>query len=286
MEINDEVLDSNVTARRKGKDSVFLNLFHIPQYTVELVKALHPNLKINESDVQTVSLQSILLTKPYNDLGVLVKGKLLIFAEAQSTWSVNVVVRILLYLVMTYHDYLKENSQLDVYGSPKISLPKPEFYVIYTGDKKDCPSELSLAEEFFDGDAPVDLSVKVLTKAGTEDIIQQYIRFCKVFDEQRKKHGYTLKTILETIRICQNENVLREYLTKQAKEVQTIMITLFSQEEAMKRHDNTTRNEIIIENIKKIMEKFHLTEEEAMDTFDIPQENRSWLMRLMSEKIN
>ena len=63
-------------------------------------------------------------------------------------------------------------------------------------------------------------------------------------------------------------------------------MTLFSQEEAMKRHDNTTRNEIIIENIKKIMEKFHLTEEEAMDTFDIPQENRSWLMRLMSEKIN
>ena len=257
MEMNDEVLDSNVTARRKGKDSVFLNLFHIPQYTVELVKALHPNLKINESDVQTVSLQSILLAKPYNDLGVLVKGKLLIFAEAQSTWSVNVVVRILLYLMMTYHDYLKENSQLDVYGSPKISLPKPEFYVIYTGDKKDCPSELSLAEEFFDGDAPVDLSVKVLTKAGTEDIIQQYIRFCKVFDEQRKKHGYTLKTILETIRICRDENVLREYLTKQAKEVQTIMMTLFSQEEAMKRHDNTTRNEIIIENIKKIMEKFH-----------------------------
>ena len=81
MEMNDEVLFSNVVARRKGKDSVFLNLFHIPQYTVELVKALHPNLTISEGEVKTVSLQSILLAKPYNDLGILVKGKLLIFAE-------------------------------------------------------------------------------------------------------------------------------------------------------------------------------------------------------------
>ena len=110
-----------------------------------------------------------------------------------------------------------------------------------------------------------------------------------MFDEQRKKHGYTLKTVLETIRICQDENVLREYLTKQAKEVQTIMMTLFTQEEAMKRHDTALRiavgNETTVENIKKIMKKFNLTEKEAMDTFEIPQENRSQLMLLMSEKI-
>lgn len=55
--------------------------------------------------------------------------------EAQSTWSWNIVVRALMYLANTWQEYI-EDKKLNIYGSRKISLPKPELYVIYTGDRK------------------------------------------------------------------------------------------------------------------------------------------------------
>ncbi len=36
--------------------------------------------------------------------------------------------------------------------------------------------------------------------------------FCKVFDEQRKLYGMTEQTVKETIRICKDRNILKEYL--------------------------------------------------------------------------
>ena len=45
------------------------------------------------------------------------------------------------------------------------------------------------------------------------------------------------KAIEETIRICQDEDVLREYLEEEREEVMDIMTTLFDQETIMKNHD-------------------------------------------------
>ena len=45
----------------------------------------------------------------------------------------NILVRILIYLAYTYKNYITSHD-LDVYGSKTLRLPKPEFYVVYTGD--------------------------------------------------------------------------------------------------------------------------------------------------------
>ena len=56
----------------------------------------------------------------------------------------------------------------------------------------------------------VDAEVKVLYQEDEGNIIGQYIIFCKVYNEQRKKYGQTKKAVTETIRICKNRNVLKE----------------------------------------------------------------------------
>jgi hypothetical protein len=56
------------------------------------------------------------------------------------------------------------------------------------------------------------VEVKVLYQENEKDIIEQYIIFCKVYSEQRKIHGNTELAVTETIRICKERNVLREYL--------------------------------------------------------------------------
>ena len=42
-------------------------------------------------------------------------------------------------------------------------MPEPELYVIYTGNRKTRPEEISLKEEFFDGkDICIDVKVKMV----------------------------------------------------------------------------------------------------------------------------
>jgi hypothetical protein len=106
--------------------------------------------------------------------------------------------------------------------------------VIYTGNEGRKPAVISLSDEFFDGeDSSLEITAKVIYESDTHDIINQYIIFCKVFDDQRKLYGLTAKAVKETIRICKNRDVLREYLESREKEVVTIMGSLFDTEEIM-----------------------------------------------------
>ena len=145
--------------------------------------------------------------------------------------------------MVTYQDYIKKTKQ-NVYKSKKIKLPRPELYVIYTGDRKERPEYISMAEEFFDGqNAFLDAKVKVLYGSDEGDIISQYVTFTKVYDEQRKLHGRTRKAVTETIRICKDKNVLKEYLEEREKEVEHIMLAMYDEKEILLEYIESERYE-------------------------------------------
>ena len=231
--------DNEPTSKWAAKASVFTNLFSDTRYTYQLYKALHPeDDKTTEADLMIMTIESHMLNQQYNDLGFLVGRQLIILVEAQASWSENIVIRVLLYVVQTWYKYIKR-MELDVYSEEKIRLPEPELYVIYTGDDaKNKPGKLSLRDNFFGGKKiSVDCEVKVLFDGAEGDIISQYVRFCQVFNEQVKLYGRSRKAVEETIRICQNEDVLKEYLERQREEVIDIMLALFDEETTMKNHD-------------------------------------------------
>ena len=116
-------------------------------------------------------------------------------------------------------------------------LPKPELYVIYTGERKERPEWISLSEEFFPGqDCFVDVKVRMLYDGKKGDILNQYVTFTKIYNEQVKQQGRTREAVLETIRICKDRKILKEYLEGREKEVVDIMMTLFDQEYAVERY--------------------------------------------------
>ncbi len=53
----------------------------------------------------------------------------------------------------------------------------------------------------------------------------------------------TQKAVTETIRICKDRNVLREYLADREKEVVTIMMSLFDEEQIMKSFIKSERHD-------------------------------------------
>lgn len=58
----------------------------------------------------------------------------------------------------------------------------------------------------------------------------------RLYSEQVKKHGSTERAVLETIRICKNDNILRHYLEQHETEATSIMMALFSEEYIQKAY--------------------------------------------------
>ena len=249
-----------VMAKRTAKNSVFLDLFQNKSYLLKLYKTLHPeDTTATEDSLTDVTITNVLTDNLYNDLGFIVNNKLMILVEAQSTWTVNILVRILLYLAQSYHEYFQRTSQ-DYYKSKKVKMPKPELYVIFTGNKGRKPDKISLSKEFFEGaDIDIEVKAKVIYESDTDDIINQYIIFCKVFNEQTKQHGMTQKAVTETIRICKDRNVLREYLAQREKEIVTIMMSLFDEEQIMKSFIRSERHDEARETAERMIKDGELS---------------------------
>lgn len=285
------------------KDSVFTFLFKQPQYARELYLALHPeDSDVTEADCKLVTLENILTTGMYNDIGLQVRDKMILLLEAQSTFSVNIVLRMLLYLAATYKEYVEE-QKLNLYGTDTVAIPRPEMYVVYTGDRKDVPATLLLSD-LYGGAGDVEVQVKVLRGTGKGDIVDQYVRFCKIVDEERKRHGRTGKAIAETLRRCIEENVLAPFLRTRQKEVTEIMVTLFDQEKVMEIHDyhvaeaarkdgiQEGRAEGIAEGIAKgtlgsirsLMKNLGMTLEQALAAVDVPETEYSKYASLLQKQ--
>ena len=236
--------------KRTIKDSIFTFLFGEPEYTMELYQALHPeDTTVKDSDVKLVTLQNVLANGLYNDLGFQVRDKLILLVEAQSTFSENIPLRMLLYLAATYKDYVEEHK-LSLYREKKVSIPRPELYVVYTGNKKHVPDELKLSS-LFEGDGSVELSVKVLRDDGKGSIVDQYIAFSKIVDEQVKLHGRTDEALYETLRICRERKILKPFLDSREKEVVDIMTALFDQQKVWEIELHNVAQENLNEGEKK-----------------------------------
>jgi hypothetical protein len=132
---------------RNIKDSVFCDLFGKKEYLLQLYKVLHPeDAETEEDDLTIVTLSRIFVREMYNDLGFMAGNKLIVLVEAQSSWSENITVRFLMYLGETYRRYIERNH-LELYGTRRIPLPKPELYMVFTDERE----EKSRGRRFRDG---------------------------------------------------------------------------------------------------------------------------------------
>ena len=215
--------------KRAVKDSIFTDMFNRPKYTLDLYKSLHPeDSDVSVHDIKTLTLKTILTDGQYNDLGFFVKNKLIILVEAQSTWSVNILWRHLIYLADTYKNYFHD-TKASLYSSTRVTAPYPELYVIYTGGDK-VPAQISLQEEFFGKPCQLELKINIITNHKEYDIINQYIRFAHKVDVYKKKPGDRHKLAIQLVDECIAEGILAEYLKENRKEIIAMIDILFDDE--------------------------------------------------------
>ena len=243
------------------KDSVFTTLFGESKYTLDLYRSLHPeDTETTEKDIKIITTDNILVSGMFNDLSFLIGLKMMIFAEAQSTFSVKLAIRLFLYYAVSLKEYI-DDMEIDLYSDSRVlgyrtkkivdgkviksdpvyNLPTPEFYVIYTGND-DVPDTIDFADLYLpspDGTKKVTLSVKIIRSSSREgDFVSQYIRFCKAATEMRRKNRDDLNlAVKELTEYCLSNNILAEFIKEHENEVYTMMDTLFNQERVTEIHE-------------------------------------------------
>lgn len=82
------------------------------------------------------------------------------------------------------------------------------------------------------------------------------------FNEQRKLYGMTEQTDKETIRICKDRNILKEYLISREVEVVTIMMSLFDDEQIMRTYAKDMARQTTKRNAITMLKKGRISIEE------------------------
>ncbi len=230
--------------KHKVYDSVFIDLFSMPENLLDLYKTLLGNearKDVKESDIKIINTEKVLTNDLYNDLSFLVDNELIILMEAQSTYSQNIATRILFYAAKSLEKHLRnklpKENLMALYYEKIVEIPKIKLYTVYTGARRMSDHDIELRmlmKNDTDGVEPdLNLKVKVLCIPDEENTLGQYMLFCSIFREQREIYNNKDEAIKNTIKICKNGDILKEYLMKREYEVYDMMAHLMTTEEWM-----------------------------------------------------
>ena len=221
------------------KDSLFIDLFSDKMRLMQLYKSLiDDERQINPEDIEILTIQNIILRGIYNDLGFRVKDEIIILMEAQTTYTTNIVLRILFYLSETLKNYIIESSENknlnELYNTKPRIIPKIKLFVVYTGDKMMQDHDLHLKDVMVENDiiSDIDMKVRVLCTGNKSSILGQYILFTQIYSKQKKECKDIETAVKNTIEICMNDEILKEYLDYRKMEVQEMITAFTTQEEA------------------------------------------------------
>ena len=229
---------------RNYKDSVFVDLFAhdvtAKENFISLYNALHgTNLDAETTEIQPVMLERVLYMKYYNDIAMLIDGKIVILIEHQSTINQNMPFRFLEYIARIYE---KITTKDEKFGRKLVKLPVPEFYVFYNG-KDDYPTEnvMKLSDAFMQLDDelknqlenenyPLEISVKVINiNVDKENPILKRCEALKEYSEFIEQVRFNIENAVSeplttAIKEAIKKGFLSDYLNRKSTEVQNMLL--------------------------------------------------------------
>ena len=280
-------------SKPKYKDSMFRDYFNDQVRLLSLCNALLNTNFTNPDELEINTLDGIFFNQIKNDLSCMIQNRLIVIVEHQSTVNENMPLRMLFYITELLRKCFKGKHR-KLYNEQLISLPKPEFFVIYNGNApEEDYRELKLSSAFEGDDSKLELIVKVYNvNAGRNEELMnrcEYLNnYCIFINHVKYNLGMRMsikEAIVEAVKYCKNSDVMKEYL--ESKEGELIDMVNFefkiNEEKEAWREAAEAREargraegkaEGKIESLRNIMQTLNLTVQQAMDALKIPQEER------------
>jgi hypothetical protein len=245
-------------SNREYKSSVFAELFSEKGNLLELYNAIENTSYGMDTDIRMTTLSDALFKDKINDISFIIEGKIVVLIEHQSSINENMPLRMLQYIAKVY-EMITEYR--DLYREKRMSIPKPEFIVLYNGSK-DYPEhkKLKLSEMFtelgMEEQASLELEVDVyninkgsnLKFTEKSKTLSDYEIFVYLTREYSKSMGRD-EAIERAVKECINRNVLREFLEERAREVTGMIFGEWDWDVAKEVWQEEAREEGVVEGI-------------------------------------
>jgi predicted transposase/invertase (TIGR01784 family) len=145
----------------KYKDNIFRYLFSDKKNFVELYYDLTGQM-LNVDELEFYDTESIVVKQLKNDVAFKTKdNRLIIMVEYQSTLNENMPLRFLLYYAELLKLYITQN-EVNIFARRAISIPKPEFFVIYNGEESLKDKQLFLKANLGGKNEFINMKVKIM----------------------------------------------------------------------------------------------------------------------------
>lgn len=126
-------MQNQTNVNRKHKDRLFRFIFKEKPALLSLYNAINGSDYDNLDELEIYTMEDYVYMGMKNDVSFLIDWNINLF-EHQSTYSLNMPLRGLLYIASNIRKFVEIN-RLDMYASRKIPLPIPRYYVFYNGTK-------------------------------------------------------------------------------------------------------------------------------------------------------
>ena len=231
---------------REFKDGMFRTLFNDKEKMLELYNAVSNDTMGKEAleNIEALTIETPLYIGSRNDLAFSINGKSMFFCEQQSTKSGNIALRMASYFGKT----LDMMFGSEIYGTRKVMMPAPVFYVFYLG-KPDTPEvETFRLSDHYKEKAPensIEVVVKVYNICYSENkkilkrskTLREYSLFISYVNENLDKGMDLEDAVAAAVKRAKKEGVLADFLNKYATEVEGMLkgITVEEYGEVMKK---------------------------------------------------
>jgi hypothetical protein len=235
-------------ANTKFKDSVFSSLFSKPELLRELYSALKGIDLPPDLPVTINTLQDAVFKGRINDISFEIGGKLVVLIEHQSTINPNMALRLLMYIGRVYEKITEDRN---IYASKLISLPRPEFFVLYNGISPYPDEAILKLSDAFESTATIglpekgandfELVVKALNinQGRNREIAQRcktlagYSMFVGKVQEYERENMSREEAIKRAVKYCIEHDILKEFLEENRTEVMNMLITEWNWDDAL-----------------------------------------------------
>ena len=234
----------NINATYKA--SVFSHLFSDPDLLRDLYCALEGISLPTDIPVVINTLEDVLFMELINDISFVLGGKLVVLIEHQSTINPNLPLRLLLYIARVYEKMFKGEA---LYSRKLITIPRPEFFVLYNGtDAYPDDKTLKLSDAFeqlgdlgFADKTLLELEARIINinEGRNTAIVQrcrklgEYSAFIARVRDFERDLGSREEGIKAAIKHCLERGILKEFLEEHSSEVFNMLLTEWNTADAI-----------------------------------------------------
>ena len=217
------------------RDSVFRSYFNEPTRLLSLCNAVLDTKYTNPDELNINTLEGIFFDKQKNDISCTIDNHFLILVEHQTTVNENMPFRCLSYVTELLNN-----------------LPKPKFFVLYDGDKREPLQRKMRLSDAFDGDSD---SLELVVSAFNINygLPQPLLNKCRYLSDYstlvgKVKEGIRLglsrrDAIRRAVKFCLDHGIMGNYLIEHSEEVSNMLALEWNMNDALQARFEDGRNE-------------------------------------------